>query len=78
MERTLSNHLAIKFVSPKKKSRFTLLDLDFSEMSKSPGLIHEISKMKNRPKPEEIQALMFACPQGAKYDNQGKISVEYK
>ncbi len=70
-----------KLQSSKKKNRFTVLDIDFTEMCKSPGFTHELVKAGKQAKaggPQEMTGIMLSCPTGVKIDGQSKITVEYK
>lgn len=65
------------YPSKKKPSRFTLVDINFNKLMKSKKFLYNLSEDKNKA-PDQILPLMFACPEGFKYDNQGEIVVEFK
>lgn len=65
------------YPSKKKASRFTVADINFNDLMKSKKFLYELAgDMKSSP--ANIMQLMYSCPEGFTYDNQGKIVVEFK
>ena len=65
------------YPSKKKASRFTVANINFNKLMKSKKFLYELAgDMKSSP--ANILQVMYACPEGFTYDNQGKIVVEFK
>jgi hypothetical protein len=63
--------------SKEKPSRFTIFEADLNKLMKSDKFLYDLAEADNQTR-GRLMEFMYACPEGFKYDNQGKITVEFK